>query len=330
MYSFVKKRSYAYVVAITLFIFSLLAPFILPVHQGIDLTGWIQIEYSVNQGNSESILSQVKGAIVNSVKQSLSEEEQKIITDTLAYTVVGTNNFIIEAWIDESQSKNTDGSINFHRIDSAKQNFITWLTKELSQIPETEVVQSRYVNIGASFGEYIKKSGYITLTLAVIGISIYIMYAFSGSIPGVSSWPFALVTALSLLHDVVISFGLYILVSAFFPEFKIDTFLFTAMLTVLWYSINDTIVILDKVRSTLKVEKKLPLEKIIDNSIHSTMRRSLFTSLTIFVVLVAMFIFGPDSISGFVLVLIFGVIVGTYSSVFIAAPALIDIIRKEK
>lgn len=333
-FSFVKNRKKFYIISGSLFLFSILSPFILPVHQGIDLTGWIQIEYNISNNQSENVLETTKSEILKNVKSELSEDSKKIITDTIVYAISWTENIIVEAGIDESEAKNSDGTTNLEKVDNAKNEFVNKLQEKYNQIENTQITQIKYVNIGASFGQYIKNSGYLTLTLAVIGISVYIMYAFSGAIPGIASWPFAIVTALSLLHDVVISFGLYIVASAIWPEFKIDTFFFTAMLTVLGYSINDTIVILDKVRSTIsenkKSDKNLPLAKIIDNAIHSTMRRSLFTSFTIFVVLIAMFIFGPSSIVGFVLILIFGVIVGTYSSVFLAAPALVNIVKENK
>ena len=105
-------------------------------------------------------------------------------------------------------------------------------------------------------------------------------------------------TAISLVHDVIIAFGLYIIASYFFPEYKIDTFFITAMLTVLGYSINDTIVVMDRIRSNLRLpeNKKKDFGVIINNSVNETMTRSLYTSFTVFIVLVAMFFFGPEPI----------------------------------
>lgn len=143
-------------------------------------------------------------------------------------------------------------------IQEAKASFTKALTDKLSSEKSAKITQSRYVNIGESFGAYIKKSGYITLTLAIIMIAIYIAYAFRGSIPGMASWPFAVVTGVSLIHDIIVAFGLYVTTSFFFPEFKIDTFFLTAMLTILGYSINDTIVVMDRIRSNLhEGDKKL-------------------------------------------------------------------------
>ena len=184
--------------------------------------------------------------------------------------------------------------------------------------------------MGASFGDYIKSSGYLTLVLAILAISLYIQYAFRGSIAGMASWPFAVVTGVSLAHDVVIAFGLYVVTSHFFPEFKIDTFFITAMLTVLGYSINDTIVVMDRIRSNLThaSAKKSSFSSLIDTSIWDTMRRSLFVSSTVMMVLVALFFVGPESLRGFVLALIYGTIVGTYSSVCVASPLLVDLTGK--
>ena len=115
--------------------------------------------------------------------------------------------------------------------------------------------------------------------------------------------------------------------SFFFPEFKIDTFFITAMLTVLGYSINDTIVVMDRIRSNLKIpaNRKKDFGVLINDSINDTFSRSIFTSLTVFITLVALFLFGPEAIKGFVLALMFGTVIGTYSSVCIAAPLLYDI-----
>jgi preprotein translocase SecF subunit len=126
----------------------------------------------------------------------------------------------------------------------------------------------------------------------------------------------------------LVAFGLYIFVSLFYKEFQIDTFTITALLTILGYSINDTIIVFDRVRTNLKKsigKNKKKLAEIIDDSVNQTILRSIYTSLTLFLVLVAIFFFGPTAIKGFILVMIFGTIVGTYSSIFIAAPMLYDI-----
>ncbi len=295
MYSFVKNRKYAYGIAAGLMIFSVLSPFILPFHQGIDLTGGVQATYTVENGDIDQTIEKTKTTLLSSAESTLSNEEKEIITDSLVYKVAGTNDFMVEVGIDESKATG-DSAMQNASVNAAKEKFFKNLQELYNSDDSVTITQSQYVNIGASFGDYIKTSGYISLAFVGVMISIYIMYAFSGAIPGVKSWPFALVTGASLIHDVLVSFGLYVLVSSLFPAFKIDIYLMTAMLTVLGYSINDTIVIMDRVRATLKKEKKRTLNVIVDESIHATMRRSLFTSLTILIVLFAMFFFGPEAI----------------------------------
>ena len=326
MFSFVKNRFYFYTVAFGLFLFSLATPWIIGLHQGIDMTGGIQIEYSVEGADLTSTVTSLKEMIIPKAKNQLTAEQRTIITDTLVYQISGTNHVVVEAGIDESVAQK-DGKADLVRIEAAKTTFNHSIKMELDSIKGATVNESQYRNVGASFGDYIKKSGYLTLILAIIAISLYIQYAFRGSIAGMASWPFAVVTTISLAHDVVIAFGLYVVTSHFFPEFKIDTFFITAMLTVLGYSINDTIVVMDRIRSNLQHQKssKGSFTTLIDTSIWDTMRRSIFTIFTIVIVLISMFFFGPDSIKGFTLALIFGTLVGAYSSICVASPLLVDL-----
>ena len=254
MFSFVKNRFYFYAVAFGLFAFSLATPWIIGLNQGIDMTGGIQIEYNISGVSPESTVESLKESIIPLVKKNLNPQEQKIITDTLVYQVSGTDHIVVEAGIDESTSEK-DGKVDLVQIDAAKASFSKAVKAELDKIAGAKVTETQYRNVGASFGDYIKQSGYLTLALAIIAISLYIQYAFRGSIAGMASWPFAVVTAISLAHDVVIAFGLYVVTSFYFPEFKIDTFFITAMLTVLGYSINDTIVVMDRIRSNLEHPK---------------------------------------------------------------------------
>ena len=324
MFSFTKNRFKFYTVAIILSVISLAAPFILKLNLGIDMTGGIQIEYNSDTSDTTAVESAAK-SYAEVIKKETLYSGKEVINDVTVYGILGTNSFVVEAGFSSPEGSNVDA------IEKLKTDFVSKLRSKLSSYQSAKITQSRYVNIGESFGAYIKKSAYITLTLAIIAISLYIQYAFRGSIQGIASWPFALVTGVSLIHDILIAFGLYVIVSFFFPQFKIDTFLLTAMLTILGYSINDTIVVMDRIRSTLHeaVNKKLHFAEMIDKAIHDTMRRSIFTSLTIFIVVLAMFLFGPESLKGFTLALLFGTIVGAYSSICIASPLLIDITKKK-
>ncbi len=323
MYSFVQNRFKYYAVAGSLVLFSLVSPWIFDLNEGIDMTGGIQIEYRVDSWD-ETMSENLARTTAEEFKKTIMVNGKEVINDIVVYGIAGTPSFIVEAGFAKP-----DGS-NEWDMENAKAAFTKELTEKLSSSKEASITQSRYVNVWESFGAYIKKSGYITLTLAIIMIAVYIAYAFRGSIPGMASWPFALVTGVSLVHDVIVAFGFYVVASFFFPEFKIDTFFLTAMLTILWYSINDTIVVMDRIRSNLESweGKKGWLSGIIDKSIHDTMTRSILTSSTVFIVLLAMFFFGPESLKWFTLALLFGTVVGTYSSIFLASPLLVDITKK--
>ncbi len=310
--NFIKQRFAFYAVSVVAMIASLAIPFFIPLNLGIDMSGGIQAEYAF-QGdfNKEKIVSEV-----SEVTKTIKVSTTPVVASTNVYRVSGENIFIVEAGF-------TDSTISEKDLTTAKNDLRTALSEKFG-------ADSRYINIGASFGEYIKKTAYVTLALVILVISLYIAWAFRGTIEGFMSFSFGFVTAVSLAHDVVIAFGLYVLTSYFFPEFKVDTFFITAMLTVLGYSINDTIVVMDRIRSNLRLSagKKQDFGVLINNSINDTLRRSIFTSLTVVIVLVALFFFGPSAITGFALALIFGSLVGTYSSVCIAAPLLYDITRK--
>jgi preprotein translocase SecF subunit len=319
---FIKSRFMYYGFAACLLIVSLVAYLTIPLNLGIDMTGGVQAEYDYSSGqiNIETVKT-----LVDETKKNIVYNNIEVMNNAHIYKISGEDKFVVEAGFSKiSGMSDID-------LEWLKTKFKDDLNIKLSKIDSATVTMSRYINIGESFWDYIKKTAYITLLLVILSISIYISYAFRGSIEGFSSISFASVTAISLVHDVIIAFGLYIIASYFFPEYKIDTFFITAMLTVLGYSINDTIVVMDRIRSNLRLpeNKKKDFGVIINNSVNETMTRSLYTSFTVFIVLVAMFFFGPEPIKWFILALIFGTVVGTYSSVAIAAPLLYDLSGKK-
>lgn len=322
-FDFIKIRFAYYAFALLLVLVSIGAYFTLPLNLGIDMTGGVQIEYDYTAGSLDTTTVR---DIVEGTKKEILYHGSEVINNTNIYKISGEDKFVVETGFSRVSG------ISDKDFEGLKTKFKDQVTEKLSSLSSVKVMMTRYINVGESFGDYIKKTAYMTLALVIFAISLYIAYAFRGSIAGFSSFSFAAVTAASLFHDVISAFGMYIIASYFFPEFKIDTFFITAMLTVLGYSINDTIVVMDRIRSNLRLpeNKKKDFGVLINNSINDTMTRSIFTSLTIFIVLLAMFFFGPESIKGFILALIFGTIVGTYSSVAIAAPLLYDISGKKK
>jgi len=276
------------------------------------MTGGTQAEFSFIEYsyNSDEILAEA---------EKLTDEinvEWNIINSVNVYKVTGENLFVVETGFNRN--------IDEQSLEQYKIRFRDTIEDRYEEYGD--IILSWYTNIWASFGDYIKSTARLTLFIALIGIALYIAYTFSGTVSGISSMSFAVITLITLFHDVIISSGLYIFTSLFFPQFQIDTFFITALLTILWYSINDTIVIFDRIRSNLRDfwAKGKDLEEIITLSINESITRSMYTSFTLIFVLVCILFFWPESILGFTLTLLFGTIVGTFSSLCIASPLLYE------
>lgn len=153
-------------------------------------------------------------------------------------------------------------------------------------------------------------SGMIALILATLGIAIYIWFRFE--------WQFGVGAIWALVHDVTLTFGLFSLTQM---EFDLNTI--AALLTIIGYSLNDNIIIYDRIRENLKKYRKMEIAALLDLSVNETLSRTVMTSLTILTPLVVLVLFGPDVIFGFSVAMAFGIFVGSYSSIYQAAPILI-------
>jgi len=185
-----------------------------------------------------------------------------------------------------------------------------------------EVSELRFESVDPTIGSDVVRKAVLALILAVIGILLYIAYAFR-RVPGkVGAWRFGSAAVLALVHDVLVLLGLYAIVGHFWGA-EVDSMFITALLTLIGFSVHDTIVTFDRVRENLRRRAGEDLKTLLNDSIVETIVRSINTSFTLFLVLVAMFFFGGPTLKFFTLAMIIGVVVGTYSSVFIASPILL-------
>ena len=164
--------------------------------------------------------------------------------------------------------------------------------------------------VGPTVSGELQWVGTWAIIASLVGVAIYIWFRFE--------WQFALGGIVSLLHDVLITVGVF---AVFQLDFDINVI--GALLTIVGYSINDTVVVYDRIRENLRKYKKMPIEELINMSINETLSRTIMTSMTGFIALLALYFFGPEVIKSFVFAMLFGVVVGTYSSIFIAAPILV-------
>jgi preprotein translocase subunit SecF len=196
-----------------------------------------------------------------------------------------------------------------------------------------KVEEKNYTNIGPSVGKELARKSIVSIVLVIIAIMTFIAYAFRKVSEPVSSWRYGGIAILALIHDVVIPSGIFALI-AHFTGAEVDTLFVVALLTVLGLSVSDTIVVFDRIRENLRInqdsKKEEKFDEVVGKSISQTFARSISTSLTVILVLLALLIFGPESTRYFALVLTLGMFFGTYSSIFLASPLLVAIEQKSQ
>ncbi len=204
--------------------------------------------------------------------------------------------------------------INTQHLDNdTHEKILADITAKLGNVTE-----NRFTTIGPVVGETLKSRAVIAVVITMIMIIVYIAFAFRKVPKKVSPWKFGVCAVVALMHDVFIPIGIF----AIF-QLEVDALFITALLTVLGFSVHDTIVVFDRIRENLKFQQRGESFKAITNrSLTQTMARSINTSLSTLITLVALLIFGAPSLFNFILVLVIGIVVGTYSSVFIASPLL--------
>lgn len=188
---------------------------------------------------------------------------------------------------------------------------------------DPELVQLRTDFIGASVSSQIKQNAILGIVLSLFGIALYIAWAFRRVSGAVTSWEYGFGAIIALAHDIIIVLGLFVILGRY-SGVEIGVPFIAALLTILGYSVNDTIVVYDRVRENLmRSQRKEDFEITVNHAINETLGRSINTSMTVIITLVAIVIFGGESIRYFGVALLAGVVFGTYSSVYIASALLV-------
>lgn len=219
-------------------------------------------------------------------------------------------------------SNQTEYILRFEDVDeSTHQNILNHLKTAGSGVENNQLVENRFESIGPVVGSELKSKAIEAIILVLAFIVIYIAWAFRKVSKPVASWKFGLAAIVALFHDILIVTGAFSIMGLVFGT-EVDSLFVTALLTILGFSVHDTIVTFDRIRENLRVEPNKTFDEIVNDSTNQTLSRSINTSATTLLVLLAIFIFGGTSIRDFSLALIFGIIVGTYSSIFVASPLL--------
>lgn len=198
--------------------------------------------------------------------------------------------------------------------------------KVLANIDDTgqKIKENSFDTLGPTIGRETQINALKAIAIALVAITLYIAFAFRKVSRPISSWKFGISAIIALAHDVVIVLGTFA-IAGFFLGVEVDTLFITAILTIMGFSVHDTIVVFDRIRENLlKNVRNEPFDKIVNKSFNETLGRSLNTSITVVIVLFALLLFGGESIRWFIIAFLVGIIAGTYSSIFIASAILVE------
>ena len=309
---FLKKRKVAYVISGVLLVLSLGSLFTNGLDQGIDFVGGrtTQVRFAepISAVEVEEILASPEVFGSATVKTVGDQNNLKISTK---YKINETANEV-----DEEVRTKLYGALQPYLNGQSFEEF-----KDLSKADKQVGIMDQY-KVSPSIADDIKQASFWAVLGSLVVVFLYILFRFK-------RWQFSLGAVAAVFHDVIIVLGVFSLTYKFMPfSMEIDQAFIAAILTVIGYSLNDTVVVFDRIREFFNEYTNWPFTEVIDKSLSSTLSRTLNTSLTTLVVLLAIFIFGGESIRGFMFALIVGVIVGTYSSLFIATPIMYDTAKK--
>ena len=229
---------------------------------------------------------------------------------TVLYTENGFSDSIV-------QTSGTDGLIirSLEMTDDQRNQLVSAMGSRFN----TTITVQRFESVGPSVGQEVAKRAAGAVGLAALGILLYITYAFRG----VShAFRYGIAAIIAMLHDVAVVVGVEAIVAHFF-KWEVDSLFLTALLTVIGFSVHDTIVVFDRIRENLNIYRRLPYETVVNHSIVQTLVRSINTQLTVMLTLLTLALFGGITIRHFVVTLLVGVFSGTYSSIFNASPILV-------
>jgi preprotein translocase subunit SecF len=298
-YKIIQKRNLWLGFSAALFVLAVAALSLWGFKFGIDFTGGSLLE--VRFATDRPTVTQVEDAVKNDAAAQLTG---------LVVQPVGVTNMVLR-FQDTTEEKHSAALATLEKLAGS-------LNKD-KQAPLIEEI--RFDSVGPSIGDELKTKSVYAIFFVLIGILIYISYAFRKVSKPVASWKYGSAALIALVHDAIITLGVFALLGKF-QGVEINTPFVAAILTVIGYSVHDTIVVFDRIRENLPKSSE-DFEGTVNVSLNQTIVRSLNTSLTVIFTLLAVLIFGGASIRPFALALTIGIAIGTYSSIFVAPPLLV-------
>lgn len=293
MFPIIQKRKIPFTISILLVIASFVLVFTLGLKPGLDFTGGTLLEFNFSEARPQ----------ISEVQQALAP----LNLGSMVLQQTGDKGYLLKTqYIDETQH----------------QNVLTNLRKSFEK-GNNKVLENKIETIGPSVSSELKAQAVKMGIAVVIGIVLYIAYSFRKVSRPIASWKFGVAAVVALVHDVIITVGIFVLLGHYFGV-EVDIAFVVAMLTILGYSVNDTIVVFDRIREKLIRSSSKVFAETVNIAVNETIARSINTSLTVMLTLLALFFYGGSSIHYFSLALIIGVFFGTYSSIFVASSLLVS------
>ncbi len=303
--SIITHRKIFFTLSVVLILGSILVMFMYGFNLGIDFKG----------GSSLEVSYQTERPPLDLIKSNL----DKLNLGNYVLTPEGTLKYLLKMR-DITPAEKTQVMTSFNTIAMSGNGTMTLNAGK----------EESFTSIGPTVGSQLANKALVAIILVIICIVLFITFAFRGVSYPVASWKYGLATIIALAHDVIIPTGVFIIWSHFRGG-EIDLLFVTALLAILGYSVHDTIVVFDRVRENLRnAPKNETFIETVGKSVTQTFGRSINTSFTIFLALVALYFIGGVSTKDFAFVLLIGIIAGTYSSIFVASPLLVTLEKMQK
>lgn len=304
MLNIIQKRKFYYTFSSILVLVSVLSLIAWGLQASIDFVGGslLEIEFNGERPAIEQINESISGVEFDGEVRVQTTDEKGVIF----------------------RYKNTDEQKHQEVIATLQSSFASEIVEgqEEPVINKDLILENRFESVGPAIGQELQQKAVYAIIIVLVAIVFYIAWAFRKVSYPVASWKYGIIAIIALFHDIIITLGVFAFLGKF-GAVEVGLSFIAALLTILGYSVNDTIVVFDRVRENLFKYKKESFEHVVNVSVNQTLRRSINTSITTLLVLLAIFLFGGETIKYFVLALIIGVLSGTYSSIFLASPILV-------
>lgn len=322
----IPNRKILYSISAITVILSLLSLFTIGLRPSLDFTGGSLMELKSEKIASTEAMSQALKDIEAKINKDRAVN-QPTTTSTPASSGTDSNKAAVKAVqstldLGELHIVTSNDGFNIKSKDISAEDHDLILKELRAKFGNVE--EKRFQSVGPTIGESLTYRAILAVVVASLAIIFYIAFAFRKVPSSVGKWKFGVSAIVALLHDIIVLVGIYVFLGQTMG-LEIDALFITAILTVMGFSVHDTIVVLDRLREKLKTPSKdKSFEELTNEAVNETFARSINTSFTAALALVSLVLFGADSIKGFNLALLIGIVVGTYSSIFIASPILVD------